>query len=146
MRASRVVASVLTGAALVLGVAASPASAADGWQATADADDSTFGQHPYECDDFAGGEACFQPYGEWFWVRDLSADNLPVAMVWSYSDDFGSRQGVAYDTLGKARGWTNLNKSFEEYGSLFWQVCSVTSVAKKQINWNSCSDGQSSIT
>ncbi|MFD7768883.1 hypothetical protein [Streptomyces sp. NPDC059787] len=142
----RVLASGLAGAALVLGIATSPASAADGWQATSDVSDSTFGQYDYECDDFAGGEACFQPHGEWFWVRDLSADNLPVAMVWSYSDDSTYRSGVAYDTLGKAKGWTNLNKSFPEDGLLFWQACLVTSVAGRQIDYDSCGYGQSMYT
>lgn len=146
MRLGRVLASGLAGAALVLGIATSPASAADGWQATSDADDSTFGRYDYECDDFGGGEACFQPYGEWFWIRDLDADNLPVAMEWSYHGDGAPRFGVAYNTLGKARGWTNLNKSFPENGMLHWNVCSVISVANKKIDYSTCSDGQSMPT
>ncbi|WP_432089500.1 hypothetical protein [Streptomyces sp. bgisy095] len=124
MRLGRTLASGLFGAALVLGFTASPASAADGVQRA-----SVVGGGGPQDSRACGLEdwnatACFEPYGEWFWLKDEDADNLPVAIKWSYSNPgYPSRSGVIYNDHGKAAGWTNVNKSFEEYGTITYELC-----------------------
>ncbi|MEV0678748.1 hypothetical protein AB0I60_19750 [Actinosynnema sp. NPDC050436] len=119
------------------------AHAADGWQPTVDASDSGPGQTGVYCAETDGlvplGYGCFVSYGEWFWLRDENANNSPVAISWLYeSPDGDYRSGVIYNSLGKARGWTNLNKSFEENGRLTITVCEVTSIANETLSSGTC--------
>lgn len=124
-RTSRVLASAVFGAVLAVGAATSSASAADGRQRANLTSDSP-GMESACIDWFLGGEACFEPYGEWFWVRDVQADNDPVAIIWNYQSPIGTqRSGVIYHDYGKAAGWANLNKSFEENGWMTFSVCNI---------------------
>ncbi|MFF8293276.1 hypothetical protein ACF068_29225 [Streptomyces sp. NPDC016309] len=123
MRRGRILASGLFGAALVLGFTTSPASAADGVQRASVVGGS--GPDSGYCGLITwNATACFEPYGEWFWLKDEDADGLPVAIKWSYSNPgYPSRSGVIYNDHGKAAGWTNVNKSFAEDGLLYYEVC-----------------------
>ncbi|MCM3297105.1 hypothetical protein M4D73_02395 [Streptomyces pseudogriseolus] len=134
MRVGRTLASGLFGAALVLALAGSPASAADGVQHA----DVVGGSGP---DDRACGlsdwnaTACFEPYGEWFWLKDEDADGIPVAIRWWYSNPgYPSRSGVIYNDHGKAAGWTNVNKSFEENGQITYELCAFDVPTKSTDN------------
>ncbi|GGT91905.1 hypothetical protein GCM10010272_40990 [Streptomyces lateritius] len=112
-------------AALVL-TAAAPATAADGWQRTGDVSESAYGNgYAKKCARTGYGEACFQGYGEWIWLRDLYANGRPVAMDWYYNGPSGLRSGVAYWDGSATAGWTNLNKSFDEDGDFNFRVCEV---------------------
>ncbi|MGW1412280.1 hypothetical protein [Streptomyces sp. NPDC002403] len=140
--------------ALAAGIASStatPAAAADGWQPATDVMDSSYNNgYSKECtysgaDFFETGEGCFQPYGEWVWIRDLDANNFPVGVSWSWTGGSTSRSGVIYFTGGKAAGWANVNKSFAEGGTFTWNVCEVNT-AKRTIYYNTCGPSQSTTT
>ncbi|MGW6459885.1 hypothetical protein ACWF94_28820, partial [Streptomyces sp. NPDC055078] len=118
MRLARLLCGGVFGAVLAVGLVASPAAAADGIQRAGIAAGSP---PPASCglSDW-DGTACFNPKGEWFWLRDDNADGVPVAIEW-YGE--GGRQGVIYNDRGKAAGWTNLNKSFPERQQMYYYLC-----------------------
>lgn len=124
-RVKRIVRAAAAGAAATAGMvllAAAPATAVDGWQRTTDVGGAPSGS---TCATSGYGQACFQSYGEWIWLRDSYTNGEPVAMEWSYYGADGERHGVAYWDGGTAAGWTNLNKSFAEYGDFNFRVCEV---------------------
>jgi hypothetical protein len=126
LRTGRVLAGGLFGAVLALGVVTAPATAADGWQRTADVSDGSYNNgYAKTCATTGYGQACFQGYGEWIWLRDLYTNGEPVAMQWYHEDADGHRSGHAYWDGGSGAGWTNLNKSFGEYGDFNFRVCEV---------------------
>ncbi|WP_055570287.1 hypothetical protein [Streptomyces prasinopilosus] len=108
---------------MAVAVAASPASAADGWQR------AKLGGSPGSAPCIVNilvGEGCFEPLGEWVYVKDTYADNEPVGVVWSFSGPSSSyREGVIYVTEGSNAGWASVNKSFPEDGWFSWRVCNV---------------------
>ncbi|TDC62235.1 hypothetical protein [Streptomyces hainanensis] len=126
MRIRRALIGGLAGAALATGIAASPASAADGLQRAAVTSSTPPSGIPNAASGFVG-EARFDPHGEWFWLRDTWADNEPVAIEWDYwhPETGQSRSGVIYANQGQAAGWTNLNKSFDEGGHMYFSVCQI---------------------
>ena len=125
----------IAGAALVLGFATSPAMAADGVQRAS----VVGGSGPEDSRACAlsdwNATACFESYGERFWLKDEDADGLPVAIKWSYSNPgYTSRSGVIYNDHGKAAGWTNVNKSFEEHGQIYYSLCDFDVPTKRTSN------------
>ncbi|MEU9289159.1 hypothetical protein AB0D57_31945 [Streptomyces sp. NPDC048275] len=145
----RVLRPLVAGAAVMAGLAltAGPASAADGWQSTND----VAGDPPSEVvctSDMRIGRACFQPYGEWLWLKDSKTNGEPVAMEWKLFAG-QDREGVAYWAGGSAAGWTNLNKSFPDTDDgtpniVSFRVCEVD-VPSQTIVEDTCSARVSSI-
>lgn len=125
-------------------VTAAPAHAADGWQRTNDVDDSKFDNDYYKrCEYIDGGirdhaTGCFQPYGDWVWLEDQFANNMPVGVVWGYSGPGGSRSGVIYNDRGTDAGMTNLNKNFREGGTFTFKVCEVD-IPRNMVKTQTCS-------
>lgn len=89
---------------------------------------------------------CFQPHGEWFWVKDKARDGLAVAVQWAHLnyDTDKWRDGVIYNNHGNDAGWTNKNKSFAEDNYIQARLCNVTSVANHQLG--SCTGWESTFT
>ncbi|GAA2348383.1 hypothetical protein OKJ48_21015 [Streptomyces kunmingensis] len=134
MRKRHMVAGGFFAGVLAVGLAGSPASAADGLQRTTD---TSVGPDPSKvtCVEQAFvGDACFQPHGEWFWLQDTHAEGEPVAIEWDYRGIGGPRSGVIYNDRGVAAGWTNLNKSFDESGHVTFSVCNID-LNTKELSW-----------
>lgn len=134
--------------ALILATA-SPALAADGWQRSTP--DSTWDNGHYKkCIYYysnyitTDAGACFQPYGEWFWLKDVDEDGKPVAVDWKSTN---GRAGTIYFDGGKAYGWTSLNKSFDEDVLISFRVCEakITATSKSLVGctspWDTISAG-----
>ncbi|MFH8476573.1 hypothetical protein [Streptomyces sp. NPDC018000] len=128
-------------------------AAADGWQATTDVSDSSYNNgYAKECSYsgdqvlFDTGQGCFQPYGDWVWIRDLDANGIPVGITWTYYPPAGSggsvRSGVIYNSSGKDSGWGNVNKNFIEGGTFSWQTCEVN-VSTGTVYSGTCSESRS---
>ncbi|MGC7095382.1 hypothetical protein ACPZ19_12005 [Amycolatopsis lurida] len=119
---------------------AGPAQAADGWQRTNDVADSSFNNgHSKRCVSVSGkSTGCFQPYGDWVWLRDLSANNVPVGIDWEYEGSSGERSGLIYNDHGTTAGMTNLNKNFTEGGNFYFRVCEVD-LSSGEIDLETCS-------
>ncbi|MFC9914497.1 hypothetical protein [Streptomyces sp. NPDC059862] len=146
MRTGRVLASGLFGAALALGITAAPATAADGWQKTVDVSESSYSNgESKRCATSGNGQACFQAYGEWFWLRDSYVNGEPIAMDWYVETSAGVRSGVAYWNGGSAAGWTNLNKSFDEGYTITFRVCEVD-IPTEWVYEDTCSSWTSTTT
>jgi hypothetical protein len=147
MRTGRIGKTVLAGIVtlgFVLG-SAGPAAAADGWQSTQNVPDSEFNNgHVKKClSDYYNGRICFQPYGDYFWLKDENANGLPIAVEWNlYTpnyDDTG-RGGVIYDAHGADAGWTRTNKDFPEGYVLEMRGCDVLSIAHEDLDETECSE------
>ncbi|MEV4535219.1 hypothetical protein AB0J82_15445 [Asanoa sp. NPDC049518] len=122
-RIGAVALSVLVAATVI--ASGSPASAADGWQRAGVVSEQD-AVEPLHChpSDYAVG--CFQPYGEWIWLYDTSANNIPVAVKWNFrpkGSSTVSRSGVVYNDRGMAAGYTAINKSFGDGGIFSFQTC-----------------------
>lgn len=129
MRARTMLTGGFFAACIALSATAAPASAADGWQRTTP--DSSYNNgraktcalaNPWGIDRAKG---CFQPYGEWIWLQDLSSNNEPVGLQWWYTYGSSARSGVAYWNGTATAGWTSLNKSFTDGGEFRFRVCEV---------------------
>jgi hypothetical protein len=135
---------------LVISVSA-PAQAVDGWQrATNVAEDTYANDHAKVCSGdptYGPGFGCFQPYGEWFWLKDHNPNNQPVGIQWWYTapGGGGARAGVIYWDGTTTAGWTNLNKSFDELGDLSFRMCEVNIPAKTVVT-STCADLETSDT
>ncbi|MFI6289613.1 hypothetical protein ACIBCM_33595 [Streptomyces sp. NPDC051018] len=141
MSVGRFIASGVFGAALVLGVAASPATAADGTQRAMPKAGTPAGGCLYE-DWWA--KVCFEPVGEWFWLLDKTGASSHFAVEWEHWTSSGVRRhGVIYNDHGPAGSWTAVNKSFEEGLTVVWRVCDYD-VPSGGLSW--CSGGNVSPT
>jgi hypothetical protein len=129
-------------------VAATPAAAADGWQRAADVSETTYDNgRAKTCRDGFNTfgqwvvRGCFQPYGDYFWLKDPSGNLLPIGIQWWYTapGGGGARAGVAYWDGGEGAGWTNLNKNFAEGGDLTFRACQVD-LPNRTVETTSCSD------
>lgn len=138
--------------ALAVGLAlstATDAAAADGWQAATQ--DSNYNNGYAKYCSYSGdqvlfdtGQGCFQPYGDWVWIRDLDANGIPVGVSWSYYPPNGgaSRHGLIYNSAGKDSGWGSVNKNFVEGGTFSWQTCEVN-VSAGTVYGATCSESRS---
>ncbi len=121
MRIRNVLASGVFASALVLGVTTSPASAADGVQRAGLS--SKVPDDRYCAVSDWDGKACFDGYGEWFYLLDDYDDHVPIAIKWSHQKLNGTwRSGVIYSDRGPGV-WTSLNKSFEENLYVSYELC-----------------------
>ncbi|MFB7496620.1 hypothetical protein ACFC09_18360 [Streptomyces sp. NPDC056161] len=126
--------------------------------------------HPYEwdtaeagsppsgmaCVDLTGSTACFQKYGDKWWVKDTDPDGHSATASWKNTLWNGSawilyRQGSCVNKLGAGK-WGVCNKDYYEqssknyYGypgsSLAWQACIYDSTAG---TWHGCSNEASEV-
>jgi hypothetical protein len=72
------------------------------------------------------GKACFQPYGDKFWVQDRRSDGLHVEMRALYLGNFQTLFDCK-DSKGKRAGWTacNFSKLVKENRRLDFNVLAV---------------------
>ncbi|MCI4062874.1 hypothetical protein MRQ36_09935 [Micromonospora sp. R77] len=147
IRGATIAGGLALAAALTLSTATA-ASAADSWQRTTDVADSTYNNgHAKVCATGSPvGIACFQPYGEWFWLRDIDTNGEPVVVEWNYFGSDGARNGEAYWDGGAAAGWTNLNKSYYDNGNMRFRVCEADLSYPKTIVYDTCSSWYTAIT
>ncbi|MFD3525135.1 hypothetical protein [Streptomyces sp. NPDC058653] len=146
--------SLVASFALAVGLAfstATDAAAADGLQATTQ--DSNYSNGYAKVCSYSGdqvlfdtGQGCFQPYGDWVWVRDLDANGIPVGVDWTYYPPNGGapRSGLIYNSSGKDSGWGSVNKNFAEGGTFTWQTCEVTTSG--HVYSGTCSESRSQTT
>ncbi|MFI8952823.1 hypothetical protein ACIGO6_41035 [Streptomyces sp. NPDC053750] len=133
LRIRHILASGAVGASLVLGPATMPASAADGVQrATPTSSSPNSGSCAVSDWD---GTACFEGYGEWFYLLDDYDDHVPIAIKWEHQKLDGTwRRGVIYNDYGPDAGWTSVNKSFEENGFVTYWLCDFDVSTKEAYN------------
>lgn len=122
MQKGRMIASGAVTAVLTWAMTTAPAAAADGVQ-RANVVSGSPGSYSCALVDY-DGTACFESYGEWFWVKDTHDDRVPVAIKWSHRTSTGAlRSGVIYNDRGPSAGWTAVNKSFEEDLQVSYYLC-----------------------
>jgi len=66
-----------------------------------------------------GNEACFEDYGDKFYVYDGDTDGASAAAYWW--TDYG-RSGICYNSNG-AYTWAECNYDMRETGVVYWQTC-----------------------
>lgn len=64
--------------------------------------------------------ACFQPSGEYLYLKDQEKDGKLVRLHWI--DYTGERSGLCTNSLGVDAGWTYCNKNFAEGHVIEWWV------------------------
>lgn len=86
---------------------------------TAKAGTPNFSAHPATCTTWDDTEACFQPYGDFIWVKDLVADGHSAYGEWvnnlrdGYGLWYGYRSGTCTNNLGYGK-WGVCSKDFYE--------------------------------
>jgi hypothetical protein len=73
----------------------------------------------YACVSTAASKACFQPYGDKIWVKDLTGVDQASAVARWYTD-YG-RWGTCRNALG-AGHWGVCNKNFAENHWIYWRA------------------------
>jgi hypothetical protein len=82
------------------------------------------GRHPFDCVGTTGGIACFQQYGDLFWVKDTRRDKRAAMAVWRTQD---TRNGVCRNAHG-AGTWAVCDKNLGEHDPLeLWAARYTTS-------------------
>ena len=86
---------------------------------TAVAGTPNFSAHPASCVTYAGSEACFQPNGDYIWVKDIASDGHQAYGDWANDlrdvDGlwWGYRDGRCTNSLGYGH-WGYCSKDFYE--------------------------------
>jgi hypothetical protein len=68
--------------------------------------------------------ACFQPFGDVLWIKDLLADGASAAILWKDTPDGATsfwRSGVGFNSLGTGT-WARVNKDLPEASLLTFQA------------------------
>lgn len=77
------------------------------------------------CIEVTGAIACFQQYGDKWWVKDTAADGASAVAVWNnYRNGSLYRQGQCENRLG-AGTWGVCNKNYYEDSVVEWAACVV---------------------
>lgn len=75
------------------------------------------------CIKTTGATACFEAYGDKWWVKDTAADSASADAVWqNYRDGSLYRQGICRNSLGNGE-WGVCNKNYYEDSGLRWAAC-----------------------
>ena len=71
-----------------------------------------------------GARACFQAYGDRWWVQDTAPDSASAEARWRnyHSDGSLHRLGVCRNSLGNGN-WGVCNKNYNEGTSIQWRAC-----------------------
>ncbi|MDL4773611.1 hypothetical protein [Actinomadura xylanilytica] len=132
MRVKRTLALMGAGAAAMASIAmtAPPASASDGQEYAKKGSPS----HDYwlRCTTRDGAFGCFQPYGEYFYIKDIEKEGESPFVQWKSST---GRSGTITAKVGYMN-WGYVNKSFDESTTITFRSCVL--VCSK---WTSVSAG-----
>lgn len=114
---------------------ASANAASDNEVDTAKAGTPNFSTHPATCTTWDDSEACFQPNGDYIWVKDLTSDGHAAYGQWTnalrdgYGMWYGYREGSCNNFLGYGK-WGYCSKDFYEnntdpnaYGGEGSEIC-----------------------
>jgi hypothetical protein len=118
MRIKRIVPAALAATALMAGGAAPAADA---------------GKHKRKCvGNDAGAYACFQAYGDKFFLKDTTANAMSAGVVWKTS--YG-REGTCVNVHGKGK-WVVCEYNMRESGTIkFWTV-DIDTPTDAHRNWS----------
>jgi hypothetical protein len=75
------------------------------------------------CISVTGAVACFQAYGDRWWVRDTAADSASAEVRWdNYRNGSLYRSGICRNSLGNG-AWGQCNKNYYEDSTLAYIAC-----------------------
>ncbi|EID52706.1 hypothetical protein [Saccharomonospora xinjiangensis] len=75
------------------------------------------------CKSVTGAYACFEHYGDKWWVKDTATDGASAVVIWdNYRNGSLYRQGECQNRLGSGQ-WGVCNKNYYEDSTLDWVVC-----------------------
>lgn len=75
------------------------------------------------CVSVTGAQACFEHYGDKWWVRDTVADGASAVVIWdNYRNGSLYRQGECQNRMGSGN-WGVCNKNYYEKSRLDFAVC-----------------------
>ncbi|EHK88656.1 hypothetical protein ACWGRK_08450 [Saccharomonospora azurea] len=76
-----------------------------------------------QCLSVTGAQACFENYGDKWWVKDTSSDGASAVVIWdNYRNGSLYRQGECQNRMG-AGSWGVCNKNYYEGSNLQFRVC-----------------------
>jgi hypothetical protein len=93
--------------------------------ATLEIDRAKKGTYPggLSCVTVTGAQACFEAYGDKWWVKDTVADGASAVVYWdNYRNGSLYRIGRCENRLGSGN-WGVCNKNYYEGSTLDYQVC-----------------------
>lgn len=93
--------------------------------ATLEIDRAKKGTYPggLSCVTVTGAQACFEAYGDKWWVKDTSSDGASAVVIWdNYRNGSLYRQGECQNRMG-AGSWGVCNKNYYEGSNLQFRVC-----------------------
>ncbi|SFO95288.1 hypothetical protein SAMN02982918_0937 [Saccharomonospora viridis] len=75
------------------------------------------------CVAITGAQACFEAYGDKWWVKDTVADGASAVVIWdNYRNGSLYRQGECQNRLGSGN-WGVCNKNYYEGSALYFKLC-----------------------
>jgi hypothetical protein len=70
-----------------------------------------------------GAIACYQEYGDRWWVKDTALDSASAEAVWeNYRNGRLYRSGICRNSLGNGN-WGVCNKNYYEDSTIWWRAC-----------------------
>ncbi len=85
------------------------------------------------CPAVAGAIACFDPYGDRWYVKDTAADSASAEARWNnYLSNELYRTGICRNSLGAGR-WGVCNKNYYEQSTVHWRACVYDASANRLI-------------